>query len=211
LKKSLADSREKLGEMKDFIGEDLSNAHLNDVIKKLGLDASKLETDKAKINAIEEAVKAIGNADVADITPKFDEISLNPKLDAVQNFVKNLPAPDVTPTIGNIDGEVSGINTSLANVSQPDSTPRIDTEQLSANITAANQMLGGMNDSPITISLDAADSINTIRTELAKPIQMDLQGDAGGGILADIKTLVDAIKIAVEKIEPKLPQQALAY
>jgi hypothetical protein len=211
LKKSLADSREKLGEMKDFIGADLSKMHLEDIMKKLGIEGGKLDSDKERINAIEGAVKAIGNADVADITPKFDEISLNPKLDAIQNFVKNLTAPDATPIIGNIDEPVSTVNSSLDNISSPDATPRIDTEQLDAAITAAKQSLQGMNDSPIAISLDAADSINTIRTELAKPIQMDLQNDTGGGILGEIKTLVDAIKSVVEKIEPKLPQQALAY
>lgn len=211
LKKSLADSREKLGEMKDFIGADLSKMHLEDIMKKLGIEGGKLDSDKERINAIEGAVKAIGNADVADITPKFDDVSLNPKLNAIQNFVKNLTAPDATPVISNIDGPVSEVNSSLDNISSPDATPRIDTEQLDAAITAAKQSLQGMNDSPIAISLDAADSINTIRTELAKPIQMDLQNDAGGGILGEIKTLVDAIKSVVEKIEPKLPQQALAY
>lgn len=211
LKKSLVESRQKLGEMKDFIGDDLSKMHLEDIMKKLGIDGGKLDSDKERINAIEKVVKAIGNADVADITPHFDDVRLNPKLDAIQNFVKNLTAPDATPIIGNIDGPVSTVNASLDNISSPDATPRIDTEQLDSAITAAKQALQGINDSPITISLDATESINNIRSELAKPIQMDLQNDAGGGILDNIKTLVDAIKTAVEKIEPKLPQQALAY
>lgn len=72
-------------------------------------------------------------------------------------------------------------------------------------------MLSGIGSDPISMALDATESIDNIRAELAKPIQMDLQNDAGGGVLADIKTIVDFIKIAVEKIEPKLPQQALAY
>lgn len=212
LNNSLKESRSKLGEMKDFIGEDLSRMSVTDILDKLGLDPSTLGTSEQKIKAIEKATNALANADVADITPKFDDVSLNPKLDAVKDFVQNTFAPDVTPTISNIDGEVSNVNTSLANISRPDSTPRIDTEQLSANITAANQLLGGMNDTQVVISLDATESINNIRSELAKPIQMDLQNDdAGGGVLADIKNLVDAIKTAVEKIEPKLPQQALAY
>lgn len=82
---------------------------------------------------------------------------------------------------------------------------------IDADITKAEEQIAGLGSGGVSMDLDAADSINTIRSELAKPIQMNLQNDAGGGILGEIKTLVDAIKIAVEKIEPKLPQQALAY
>ena len=211
LKERLAESRQKLGELKDFIGDDLSRMNLADIMKKLGIEGSKLESDKERINAISQAVEAIAKADVADITPKFDDIRLNPKLDAIQDFVKNLTAPDATPIIADISGKVSDVNSSLNSVSSPDATPQINEERLKNSIDSAKQMLSGIGSDPISMALDATESIDNIRTELSKPIQMDLQNDAGGGVLADIKTIVDFIKIAVEKIEPKLPQQALAY
>lgn len=211
LNNSLKESRSKLGDMKDFIGVDLSRASMEDILKNLGLDPYALDTSESKIRAIETATNALASADVADITPHFDDVSLNPKLDAVQNFLKNLTAPDATPIVADISGNVDDANSQLDRVSQPDATPLIDTNQLQGTINSAKQMLDGMGSDPISMALDATDSISTIRAELAKPIQMDLQGDEGGGILSEIKSLVAGIKSVVETIEPKLPQQALAY
>jgi hypothetical protein len=211
LNNSLKESRSKLGDMKDFIGVDLTRASMVDILKNLGLDPYALDTSETQIRAIETATNALASADVADITPHFDDVSLNPKLDAVQNFLKNLTAPDATPIVADISGNVDDANSQLDRVSQPDATPLIDTNQLQGTINSAKQMLDGMGSDPISMALDATDSINTIRAELAKPIQMDLQGDEGGGILSEIKSLVAGIKSVVETIEPKLPQQALAY
>jgi hypothetical protein len=65
---------------------------------------------------------------------------------------------------------------------------------------------------PTTIdtTLDAEESVTGIRDSLKDGIELDVAAKSGAtGLLEMIKTAVEAIKTAVEKIEPKLPTQAL--
>jgi hypothetical protein len=120
----------------------------------------------------------------------------------------------VTPTVGSVSSGVTGVNNELKGVKAPDATPSINESDLQAAVDNANEALKGISAETIIIDLDASKSIASIRSELASPITMDLQGGtdngAGSGLLGEIKSLVDAIKGAVEKIESKLPMTALA-
>ena len=63
----------------------------------------------------------------------------------------------------------------------------------------------------VAVNLDAENSIENIRTSLKEGIELDISAKSGAsGILESIKGFVEEIKIAVEKIEPKLPVAALA-
>jgi predicted DNA-binding protein (UPF0251 family) len=64
---------------------------------------------------------------------------------------------------------------------------------------------------PVQVKLDAASSINQIRGEMSKQIDLSLSSSTGTSILTAINTAVSAIKACVEKIEPKLPQTALGF
>jgi hypothetical protein len=55
------------------------------------------------------------------------------------------------------------------------------------------------------------DLSKTLETDLKKSVDLALNGSDGSKILSEVKTLVSGIKDLVAKIEPKLPQQALAY
>jgi hypothetical protein len=146
LNAALVESRTKLGEMKDFIGVDMSQMSIEDIIKKLGLDVDKMATQETKIKAINAAVQAIADMPVTDVTPTVDEIGVNNKLQAVQTALANINAPTVTPAIGSVSGGVATANTELDGINTPDVTPSINESDLSTAV---------------------ADAKNTLETELA--------------------------------------------
>jgi hypothetical protein len=78
--------------------------------------------------------------------------------------------------------------------------------QLAAAVQTATSNLGS-----IPTTLDADKSVEGIRDSVKDGIELDVAAKSGvNGVLDMIKTAVEAIKSAVEKIEPKLPQQVLA-
>jgi hypothetical protein len=65
--------------------------------------------------------------------------------------------------------------------------------------------------SSVPTTLDADKSVKGLRDSVKDGIELDVAAKSGvNGVLDLIKTAVEAIKTAVEKIEPKLPQQVLA-
>jgi len=75
----------------------------------------------------------------------------------------------------------------------------------SAAVQTATSNLGS-----IPTTLDADKSVEGIRDSVKDGIELDVAAKSGAtGLLDAIKTAVEAIKIAVEKIEPKLPTAAL--
>jgi hypothetical protein len=74
------------------------------------------------------------------------------------------------------------------------------------NLTAKIASLGT---TPQTITLDASKSIETIKGEFKKNMDLAVTTGEGGKILGEIKTFVSEIKTLVGKIEPKLPVAAL--
>jgi hypothetical protein len=61
-----------------------------------------------------------------------------------------------------------------------------------------------------TLNLDATASIESIKSKLKENIDLAVSTGEGSKILGEIKGFVETIKGLVEKIEPKLPQHALA-
>jgi hypothetical protein len=75
------------------------------------------------------------------------------------------------------------------------------------NLTAKIASLGT---TPQTITLDASKSIENIKGEFKKNMDLAISTGEGGKILGEIKTFVSEIKSLVGKIEPKLPVAALS-
>jgi hypothetical protein len=115
------------------------------------------------------------------------------------------------------------IGTDLAGMSFPDIAKElgVDTlgktgsQQIDAILDAVKDKLP---DGKLTQPIDEKQSKKvisglgkTLETDLKKSVDLALNGSDGSKILSELKTLVSSIKTAVEKIEPKLPQQALAY
>ena len=74
------------------------------------------------------------------------------------------------------------------------------------NLTAKIASLGT---TPQTINLDASKSIENIKGEFKKNMDLAISTGEGGKILGEIKTFVSEIKSLVGKIEPRLPVAAL--
>jgi hypothetical protein len=84
------------------------------------------------------------------------------------------------------------------------------TVTVDADTTKAQEQLAGLGGG-VAVELDAEQSIENIRAQLKDGIELDIAAKSGtSGILETIKGFVEQIKTAVEKIEPKLPQVALA-
>jgi hypothetical protein len=101
LKERTADARTELKSMADFIGQDLSQMPLDNILTKLGLDPSDFATTDQKLTALEGSLKKIGSADPADITPDVDLVGVNDRLEKVKEYLSGTEKkkPDVTPTI----------------------------------------------------------------------------------------------------------------
>jgi len=184
----LKDAQGSLSRMKDFIGEDLNKMSLADIMKKLGLSAPALATTDEKLKMVEEAVKKIGEADPADITPTVDKVGVNDKLEAVREYLKN------------------------TSKEKPDVTPTIDQSTVKSAVDAARSTIdAGLMKSPVGITLNAEASIGKIREQLKDEIDLSLSSSKGTQHLSGIEGLVGKIESLVAKIEGKLPLQALAY
>lgn len=184
LKERTKDARKELKDMADFIGDDLSQMPLDNIIDKLGLDSSKLKTTDEKLRAVEGAIKDIGGADPADITPAVDETGVNDKLEKVKGYLANLEKK------------------------RADATPKIDQEEIKTQANATRET--------ITKNLKSLEAEVTVKPKLDKEalkdeVDMAFASSKGTEHLANIDKLVDVIKGFVEKIEGKLPMQALAY
>ena len=188
LSERTTDARKELKGLRDFIGEDLSQMPLDDIIDKLGLNPTKLKTTDDKLKAVETAIKDIGGADPADITPKVDEVGINDKLQAVNEYLDDME------------------------VSRRDITPEINQSKVEEQAKKAMSTIEStMKSTPTEIALNAEKSIGEIRNSLAKEIDLSLSSSKGTEHLSNIDRLVETIKGFVEKIEGKLPLQALAY
>jgi hypothetical protein len=187
LKERTIDARKELKGMRDFIGDDLSQLSLDSIIEKLGLDASNLKTTDDKLKAVEKAIKDIGGADPAEITPEVDTVGVNDRLEKVKGYLAEIGKK------------------------KTDATPEINQVEIGKQAKAAIDTIEKtMKKTPAEIALDAKKSIGEIRESLAKEIDLSLSSSEGTKHLSNIDKLVETIKGFVEKIEGKLPMQALA-
>jgi hypothetical protein len=181
------EARGELKSMKDFIGEDLSKMSLTDIIKKLGIDGSKLQNDRERLVEIEKAVAAIGSADPADITPEVDLPGVNDRLEKVKEFLK---------TTG---------------TEKPDVTPKIEQDSLKTAVDTAKETIqAGLTQNPVQVNLDAEKAIGQIREGLKDQIDIAIGSSEGTKHLLSIDGIVGKIEELLSKIEGKLPMQALA-
>jgi ribosome-associated translation inhibitor RaiA len=196
------EARGELKSMKDFIGEDLSKMSLTDIIKKLGIDGSKLQNDRERLVEIEKAVAAIGSADPADITPEVDLPGVNDRLEKVKEFLR---------TTG---------------TEKPDVTPQIDQQKVQSEVDKVKSTLAGQN-LQIKVEVDQP-SLNAAVAQMQTQITNQFtggdggeggaggsggQGGPGGDAQADTTTISDLLNgwtNIITAIRDRLPMQALA-
>jgi hypothetical protein len=186
LQERTTDARKELKDMADFIGQDLSQMSLDNILTKLGLDPSDFATTDEKLTALEGAIKDIGDADPAEITPEVDLVGVNDRLEKVKEYLKN------------------------AGKEKPDVTPQVDQSAVETAVKKAKETIDSELKSPVDVNLNAEKAIGKIRGDLEKQIDLAIGSSEGTKHLSSIDQLVSKIEQLVSKIEGKLPLQALA-
>lgn len=207
----LKDAREQLGKMKAFIGEDMSKMNLSDILEKLGIDTPALTNSRQQTELLEGALKAIADADVANVTPIVDEDGVNNKLEAIKGYLAGLGTVDVTPTVDESAATNSGSNAKDKIENAMDgTTAQVNTAVDETSLSSAVSKIADELGQSVDVTLNADQSIANIRSQIAEDIDLAISSSKGAGFLESIDALVDAIKTAVNNIEKKLPQKALA-
>jgi hypothetical protein len=196
------EARNALGEMKDFIGQDMNNMSLADIVDKLGLDVPGLTNTREQLDHIEKAVKTLEDADPADLTPNVDAFGVNAEIDKVKEYLKQAEQDkaDMTPEIDqskikNAAGEAKGIIESQ----EPEIVAKVDQAALDDAVSElqaeiSNEFTGGEGG-------DGGEGGG------------GGQGGAGGDAEAEVgplERIANNIERIVRDIERKLPMQALA-
>jgi hypothetical protein len=188
-----------------IINVDISGGNPVDMMKKLGLDPLAVTGSKDQLDEVKKAIDILKNANPADLTPVVDQVGVQDNIDAIQTYIQSKfaqattadvkPAADQTAVKNTAADIQSKVGSFVADVSA-----QANSNDLKSARSTIEQGLAGI---PLTFTVDPAAIKKSIGT-------IDVSGGAGGGVMGDIKTLVDTIKGFVEKIEGKLPMTALA-
>ena len=177
-----------------YMNVDLQNMSFADIAKKLGVRDLSL-TGKEQLQAI---IDFVGESkDKLAVNP-IDSDAFNSTWQGIQDTITG------KKTILPLEANTTTAEKQVANLADP------KTVEVNADITKAEEQLAGLGGG-VAVELDADNSIENIRAQLKEGIELDIATKSGtSGLLSEIKGLVDLIKTAVEKIEPKLPTSALA-
>ena len=175
------------------------------MMKKLGLDPNAVTTSKDQLDQVKVAIDILKNANPADLTPKVDKVGVQDNIDAIQTYIQTKLGGTTTANIeatadknaadnaaGVIKQEVGSINSQI--------TTQTDDNNIQSTRATIEQGVAGI---PLTFTVDPDQIKKSIGT-------IDVSGGAGGGIMGEIKGLVDTIKGFVETIRDRLPITALA-
>ncbi len=208
IKKFKEESKQAQTELKGIskiLNVDITGGSPVDMMKKLGLDPNAITGSQNQLDAIKGAIDILKGADPADLTPKVDKVGVQDNIDAIQTYIQNKLGGTTTANIeatadknaadnaaGAIKDKVGSINSQI--------TTQTDDNNIASTRATIEQGVAGI---PLTFTVDPEQIKKSIGT-------IDVSGDAGGGIMGEIKGLVDTIAGFVEKIEGKLPMTALA-
>jgi hypothetical protein len=225
------EANRELKRMEKILGTDISTLSLDDKIEELGIDATNLKTSEQKLTAVEAAIKAIGDADPADITPTVDLVGVNDNLETVKTYLSNLKQPDVTPEINQPQTEAAASSAKQSLESGLDGvtarvTPEADAE---ATASAANEVKAQIEAlrPNITAEVDQA-ALNNAVAQMQAEITNQFtggeggqggqgggggQGGQGGDANADVTSITSILNgwtSMIEAIRDRLPITALA-
>ena len=188
-----------------IINVDISAGNPTDMMKKLGLDPYAVNGSKEQLDEVKKAIDILKNAETFDITPLIDEVGVQDNIDAIQTYIKSKLGGTTTANIeatadknaadnaaGVIEDKVGSINSQI--------TTQTDDNNIQSTRATIEKGLAGI---PLTFTVDPA----AIKKSIG---EIDISGGAGGGVLGEIKTLVDTIQGYVETIKDRLPMTALA-
>lgn len=92
-----------------------------------------------------------------------------------------------------------------------DGTAKIDanTSSADAKVKELDNSIKKLGSEAVEVNLNASGSVEKIRSQLSKEIDLGLSSSKGTDILNQIKPVIEAIRDLVTKLEQKLPQPAL--
>lgn len=188
-----------------IIGVDISGGHPIDMMKKLGLDPYAVNGSKDQLDEVKKAIDILKNANPADLTPVVDQVGVQDNIDAIQTYIQNKFAQATTADV-KPEADQTAVQNTAADIQSKvggfvaDVSTQANSNDLKSARATIEQGLAGI---PLTFTVDPAAIKKSIGT-------IDVSGGAGGGVMGEIKTLVDTIKSYVETIKDRLPMTALA-
>ena len=175
------------------------------MMKKLGLDPYAVNSSKDKLDEVKKAIDILKNANPADLTPVVDQVGVQDNIDAIQTYIQNKFAQATTADV-KPEADQTAVQNTAADIQSKvggfvaDVSTQANSNDLKSARATIEQGLAGI---PLTFTVDPAAIKKSIGT-------IDVSGGAGGGVMGEIKTLVDTIKSYVETIKDRLPMTALA-
>jgi hypothetical protein len=205
LRKESKQAQTDLKGISQILKVDITGGSPVDMMEKLGLDPYAITGSQNQLDAIKGAIDILKGADPADLTPKVDRVGVLDNINAIQTYIQTKLGGTTTANIeatadknaadnaaGVIKQEVGSINSNI--------TTQTDDNNIASTRATIKQGVAGI---PLTFTVNPEQIKKSIGT-------IDICVGAGGGIIEEIKGLVDKIKEFVEKIEGKLPMTALA-
>jgi len=188
-----------------ILNVDITGGSPVDMMKKLGLDPYAVNSSKDKLDEVKKAIDILKNANPADLTPVVDQVGVQDNIDAIQTYIQNKFAQATTADV-KPEADQTAVQNTAADIQSKvggfvaDVSTQANSNDLKSARATIEQGLAGI---PLTFTVDPAAIKKSIGT-------IDVSGGAGGGVMGEIKTLVDTIKSYVETIKDRLPMTALA-
>ena len=164
-----------------------------------GVDPTEpVKSLKERTKEARKEIEAFGNYIGVDLKNlSYPDIIKKLKIDSIATTGSG-QLKEIMDYIDEQRGELLGLNP----VDESGSKKSVDSIK-----TKIEESLGGKQ----TITFDATESILSIKEQLKESIDLALSSSKGSEFLGEIRGFVETIKDLVQKIEPKLPMQALSY
>jgi hypothetical protein len=192
-KLSAKEARAEIEAFGNYMNVDLKGMSFPDIAKKLGVD----KMGEAGSDQIKTIMDFVSNSkDKLSVNP-IDSDKFNTAWQGIRDTITGTKPiidvkADTTDASDAITSAVGSINSNI--------TTQTDDNNIASTKATIEQGVAGI---PLTFTVDPDQIKKSIGT-------IDVGGGAGGGIMADIKGLVDTIAGYVETIKDRLPITALA-
>ena len=164
-------------------------------------------------DSIEEAAKALESFPGTKDARLLIETSGLSSVTEVRKMLDGIPNEKQTK----LAVEASGLQ-SVEDLKKAIDLIQDGTAKIDANTSSADAKVKGLDNSikklgseAVEVNLNASGSVEKIRSQLSKEIDLGLSSSKGTDILNQIKPVIEAIRDLVTKLEQKLPQSALGY
>jgi hypothetical protein len=164
-------------------------------------------------DSIEEAAKALESFPGTKDARLLIETSGLSSVTEVRKMLDGIPNEKQTKLAVEASGLKSVEDLKKAIDLIQDGTAKIDanTSSADAKVKELDNSIKKLGSEAVEVNLNASGSVEKIRSQLSKEIDLGLSSSKGTDILNQIKPVIEAIRDLVTKLEKKLPQSALGY